>query len=118
VVIGADSPDLPPDLLRAAFDALHPGPDAADVVLGPATDGGYYLIGLRWKEPRLFTDIAWSTPQVLAQTQERADSLGLRVHLLPEWPDIDTPDDLERLHERLQSAPPEVCPRTRTLLST
>jgi glycosyltransferase A (GT-A) superfamily protein (DUF2064 family) len=103
--------------VRAAFAALRPGPQGHDVVLGPAEDGGYYLIGLKWRQPRLFEAIAWSTGRVLAQTLERADSFGLRVHLLPPWYDIDTAADLARLRVYLETVPPEICPATRQLLA-
>lgn len=117
VVIGTDSPDLPAEFLTAAFDALKPGPSCADVVLSPSQNGGYALIGLRWKEPRLFTDIAWGTSQEYSQLQERAASLALRVHLLPEWPEVDTPEDLEALRLRLHDAASEICPATRLVLA-
>ncbi len=116
VVIGADSPHLPPERLHAAFAALRPGPEAADVVLGPAEDGGYYLLGLKWHHPELFQGIAWSTEYVLIQTLARAEVLGLRVHLLPPWYDVDTPADLDRLRADLHSAPPDRCPATRRIL--
>jgi rSAM/selenodomain-associated transferase 1 len=96
VLIGMDSPDMPPEFLQEAFEALRPGSEGSDVVLGPTDDGGYYLIGLKWREPRLFEEIAWSTDQVFAQTCERARVLNLKLHLLPQWHDIDTGDDLQR----------------------
>lgn len=118
VLVGADSPDLPAETLRAAFDALRPGPEGSDLVLGPAEDGGYYLLGLKWRQPALFEAIAWSTEQVFAQTLERAHALALRVHRLPLWYDLDTPADLDRLRARLAAAPPETCPATRQLLAS
>jgi rSAM/selenodomain-associated transferase 1 len=86
VVIGADSPTLPAELLLQAFAHL----DQADVVLGPATDGGYYLIGCTRLVPELFQDIPWSSPQVLLETVRRVAALGLRLALLPPWYDVDT----------------------------
>jgi hypothetical protein len=77
-------------LLEQAFNALQ----QQDLVLGPAVDGGYYLIGLRQDVPQLFQDIAWSTSQVLAQTINRARPLGLAIALLPQLRDMDTPADL------------------------
>jgi rSAM/selenodomain-associated transferase 1 len=118
ILLGADSPHLPADCLRAAFAALQPGAEPADVVLGPAEDGGYYLLGLNARCPSLFQEIAWSTSHVLAQTRTRAESLGLRVHLLPPWYDIDIPADLDRLRTYLRTALPDVCPATRRLLQT
>ena len=66
-------------------------------MLGPALDGGYYLIGLNRAAPDLFTGIPWSTDRVLSLTQERATTLGLTTALLPPWRDIDTIEDLHAL---------------------
>jgi rSAM/selenodomain-associated transferase 1 len=93
VLIGSDSPTLPSHLLSAAHRALH----THDVVLGPADDGGYYLIGVRAPDAALFEGIEWSTDRVLAQTLARARTAGLDVFLLPHWYDIDDGRDLERL---------------------
>ncbi len=94
VIIGTDCPDLAPGILHAAFDALS----THDLVLGPATDGGYYLIGLRRPVPSLFNDMKWSTDQVLAATLSRASTLGLSVHMLPVLDDVDEPKDLPIWH--------------------
>ncbi len=117
VVIGTDCPFLPPARLRAAFAALQPGADGQDVALGPADDGGYYLIGLKWRAPGLFRNIAWSSDQVLAQTLDRARALNLRTRLLESDFDVDTGADLERLQMALALAPPETAPATRACLS-
>jgi rSAM/selenodomain-associated transferase 1 len=112
--VGSDHPTLSLELVHRAFVIVEAG---ADVVLGPAEDGGYYLIALRSGavSPRLFADIAWSTEQVLATTLERCRELGLRVELLPAASDVDTPDDLRRLAERMITSDLG-CPRTRELL--
>ncbi len=89
---GSDSPDLPGEVLFEANKVLASG--AAEVVLGPSHDGGYYLVGLRRPQPELFRGQAWSTAAVLAATLARARALSLPVHLLPPWTDIDTYDDL------------------------
>lgn len=99
LLIGSDLPTLPPAYLAEAARALGEG--AADVVLGPAEDGGYYLIGLARPAPALFEGVAWSTGGVLAATRARARGLGLREHLLPIWYDVDTPADLGRLRREL-----------------
>lgn len=99
LLIGSDLPTLPPAYLAEAARALAAG--TADVVLGPAEDGGYYLIGLARPAPALFQDIAWSTGAVLEATRARARALGLREHLLPTWYDVDTPADLGRLRRDL-----------------
>jgi uncharacterized protein len=101
VLIGSDLPQLSPLTLEAAFVALRGG---APLVLGPSSDGGYYLVGLQQPQPQLF-DITMSTPQVLAQTLERAGQLRLEYTLLPEDFDIDTGADLERLRQLLQADP-------------
>jgi len=100
VVIGADSPWLTADDVAAAFEQLN----ANDVVLGPTEDGGYYLIGLSRAAPALFDGIAWSTPQVCAQTRQRAGLLGLRVHLLPQGYDLDHVEDVRRFVTEERSA--------------
>jgi rSAM/selenodomain-associated transferase 1 len=92
VIFGADCPALDPAALDAAFDAL----DAHDVALGPAHDGGYYLVGLRRRAPELFRDIEWSTSRVLEQTLARASRAGLIAAVLPALDDLDTPEDLLR----------------------
>lgn len=89
-VVGSDTPSLGRADVTSAFAAL----DAADVVLGPAEDGGYYLVALRAPQPALFEGIAWSTSGVLAQTLERAAAAGLRVARLATRRDVDTLEDL------------------------
>jgi uncharacterized protein len=95
VVVGADSPTLPVEYVRQAFVEL----DRADVVVGPAFDGGYYLIGLALGRTGaalaavLFDDIPWSTSRVLETTVERLSAAGRSLALLPPWYDVDTPDD-------------------------
>ena len=90
LVAGTDCPELSPDALGAAQTALG----TADVVLGPALDGGYYLIGLRAERPELFQNVDWGTENVLAQTLRIAQDLGLTVHRLSPLSDIDEPQDL------------------------
>jgi rSAM/selenodomain-associated transferase 1 len=97
ILIGSDSPTLPGHLLSVAARALQ----THDVVLGPAVDGGYYAIGLRRLEPRLFSNIDWSTDRVLEQTLERAESCGLGVFFLPPWYDVDTGEDIPLLRADL-----------------
>ncbi|HYP54509.1 MAG TPA: TIGR04282 family arsenosugar biosynthesis glycosyltransferase [Pyrinomonadaceae bacterium] len=98
-LINSDSPTLPPALLRSAALALARPGDR--VVLGPADDGGYYLVGLKRAHPSLFENIEWSTPRVLAQTIGRARSIGLEVELLPRWYDVDDAASLARLVREL-----------------
>jgi rSAM/selenodomain-associated transferase 1 len=86
-VLNSDSPTLPPSLLMEMAEALARPGDRA--VLGPSADGGYYLLALKTMHVRLFEDIAWSTEIVAKQTLERAAEIGLAVHVLPEWYDVD-----------------------------
>lgn len=103
LVVGTDSPTLPPAFALDAFSVLHTG--QADVVLGPTDDGGYYLVGLRQPAPGLFDAVAWSTPRAYADTAANAARLGLRLHALPPWYDIDTADDLARLRREMEADP-------------
>lgn len=89
VLVGTDCPGLTTADIDEAFDRL----EDHDVVLGPALDGGYWLIALRQPEPALFHDIPWSTPGVFHATLERARAAGLRVHVLRTLRDVDTLED-------------------------
>jgi rSAM/selenodomain-associated transferase 1 len=115
--VGSDHPSLPVERVDEAFAALAEG---APVVLGPADDGGYYLIGVRRGalSPRLFEEIPWSGPRVLDTTLQRCRELGLEPRLLPVQPDVDTPEDLARLASELAAGPAARCPRTTALLAS
>ena len=89
VVVGTDSPTMPVEYIERAFALLK----NADVVLGPATDGGYYLIGCGPDHPPLFENISWSSGSVLAETVACLTEPRWRLSLLPPWYDVDTPDD-------------------------
>jgi rSAM/selenodomain-associated transferase 1 len=89
VVIGTDCPGVDAGVVEAAFARL----DTADVVLGPALDGGYYLVGVRRPTPEIFMEVPWSAPDTLAVTIERARAAGLTVALLDPLRDIDTGAD-------------------------
>jgi rSAM/selenodomain-associated transferase 1 len=114
IAVGTDTPTLPGALLQRAVDLAASG--TVDVVLGPAEDGGYYLIGVRADHPTLFEDVPWSTPAVLAATLRRARRAGLRSVCLPSWSDVDTPDDLARLRTTLARTP-HAAPATRRMLA-
>ncbi len=90
VIIGTDCPEISPGVLHAAFEALA----THDVVIGPASDGGYYLIGLRRPVPGLFRGMPWGEGRVTAETSRRAAELGLCLHLLPVLDDVDVPADI------------------------
>jgi rSAM/selenodomain-associated transferase 1 len=89
VILGTDSPTVPAALVEQAFEELK----TADVVLGPAMDGGYYLLGCARKLPPIFEGVAWGSPTVLADTLARLADRAWRVALLPPWYDVDTLDD-------------------------
>ncbi|MEC4887155.1 MAG: TIGR04282 family arsenosugar biosynthesis glycosyltransferase, partial [Scytonema sp. PMC 1070.18] len=90
VIIGIDCPDINAQILAQAFEQLR----QYDLVLGPAVDGGYYLIGLQRPIPELFTNISWGTSEVLQKTINIAQKLNLSVFSLPLLADIDRPEDL------------------------
>ncbi len=95
LLIGTDVPTVPLEYFKQAFTLL----DNHELVLGPAFDGGYYLIGMNRIISELFADMPWSTDQVLRLTQDRAAQLGLTTALLQPWRDVDTLADLEALIE-------------------
>jgi uncharacterized protein len=94
-LLNSDSPTLPTGHLVAAATVLAAPGDR--IVVGPATDGGYYLIGLKQPHRRLFQDVDWSTERVFRQTLMRADELGLPVVVLPNWYDVDCEEALRVL---------------------
>ncbi|MBN1548744.1 MAG: TIGR04282 family arsenosugar biosynthesis glycosyltransferase [Syntrophaceae bacterium] len=95
VLIGSDAPDLPAEFVTEAFDALT----NHDAVIGPASDGGYYLIGFHRAAFRedLFTQIPWSVPETFSAQMKRFRDCSLRVYILPVWQDIDTLADLTNM---------------------
>jgi rSAM/selenodomain-associated transferase 1 len=99
LLVNGDSPTLPAGFLVQAIEALREPGDR--MVLGPASDGGYYLIGLKHPHRRLFTQIAWGTEAVARSTCERAAEIGLATTLLPEWYDIDDVETLGWLKDEL-----------------
>jgi len=94
-VLNSDSPTLPISLLTEMVDMLSCPGDRA--VIGPSSDGGYYLLACKALHRRLFAGIAWSTETVFAQTMERAAEIGLPIHVLPEWYDVDDAASLRLL---------------------
>ncbi|MHB2025967.1 MAG: TIGR04282 family arsenosugar biosynthesis glycosyltransferase [Elusimicrobiota bacterium] len=112
VVIGSDAPQIRPETIRRALDSLS----KSDAVLGPAEDGGYYLIGLKERRPELFQDIPWSTNKALEETLASARSSGLKVSFLAPLADVDTFADILSLAGKLRRRPKGVCPATRLIL--
>lgn len=119
VLVGADLPDLSSLLVEQAFAELENG---ADLVLGPASDGGFYLVGLGAAARRLelFAGVAWGGDEVFSRTLANARTLGLRIACLTEAADVDRPEDLAPLAARLAASSlhdPAFCPRTRRALA-
>jgi rSAM/selenodomain-associated transferase 1 len=100
VLVGADLPTLPAAYVVDALERLTSQQEC--LVLGPAEDGGYYLIGLTHVHSELFAGIPWGTADVLHRTQEAADALRLSVELLPSWYDVDIPANLQRVRHHTQ----------------
>ena len=101
IVIGADCPQLLPSDLEEAFDALQ----TQDVVLGPASDGGYYLIGFRGQARPIFSGVPWSTDRVMATTESLIRDGGWSLHRLPTRTDVDELPDLIGLWRELGVSP-------------
>lgn len=114
VIIGADTPALPVDYVLDAFDGLTA---RESIVIGPALDQGYYLIGMCERMPQLFRDIPWGTEQVLPLTRERITAAGLELTELPEFVDVDTVEDLDLL-EQVFAEDRSLAPKTRRYLKT
>lgn len=93
LIIGTDCPEISVEILDQALLGLQ----SSDLVIGPAKDGGYYLLGMRKFSPELFEQISWSTDAVLQQTKTVAQKNDLSIHFLPEFSDIDTLEDLNLL---------------------
>lgn len=111
----SDSPTVPMNFLYQAADQFG----RYDVIIGPAIDGGYYLLGLRKPNKELFERIPWGTRDVLSSTRDRAASLGLQTRLLPAWYPVVTSDDLRRLRIEMETLPentPDDAPYTRAAL--
>jgi uncharacterized protein len=102
-LLNSDSPNLPAGLTAEAARLLAQPGDRA--VLGPATDGGYYLLGMKAPHPELFADIDWSTERVAAQTRAAAHRRGLALAEIAQWYDVDDPDSLGRLVRDLDGGP-------------
>ncbi len=115
VLIGGDLPPVPPVFFSQAFAFL--AADAHRVVLGPSRDGGYYLVGMNKPAPAIFSGMAWSHDQVLARTTDRLDRLGIEFTLLPEWFDVDRPQDVQALRAIRDPTVRRAMKRTRKLLA-
>jgi rSAM/selenodomain-associated transferase 1 len=103
VAVSSDNPTLPVEYVAQAFASLDHR--KVDVVLGPAQDGGYYLIGWKRPNPRIVREVQMSTPRVLRDTLRIAEEENLRTDLLPTWYDVDDIEDLARLRAELATLP-------------
>ena len=101
VLVGSDTPHLTQARIEQAFNVL----EKSEVVLGPSSDGGYYLIGMADTCQPVFEGVDWSTPHVLKQTLSRLKQLEVSWELLPEMTDIDELEDLDELTRCLESDP-------------
>ncbi len=102
-IIGADSPDLPIEYIEKSFLLLE---GKTEFVLGPAEDGGYYLIAMSRDHREIFKDIPWSTDAVFKETVEKAKKAGLKSAILPKWYDVDEINTLKKLRNNLMSISP------------
>lgn len=114
VLVGTDIPWLTTEHVREAVDTLAGG---GGVVLGPADDGGYYLIGMTRTHRHLFEQIAWGTGRVLTDTLRAAERCGVNARLIQTAYDVDTIDDVRRLERDLEMAPADACPHIRRWFS-
>lgn len=114
LIVGSDSPTLPPDYLRTGLELLG----GVDAVLGPSEDGGYYAVGCRSAKPGMFQDVSWSAASTLTETEQAFKRAGFISKRLPSWYDIDTIEDLRRLVSAGDlPEPTNVCP-TETAIHT
>ncbi|MEZ6128193.1 MAG: TIGR04282 family arsenosugar biosynthesis glycosyltransferase [Planctomycetaceae bacterium] len=116
VLIGSDSPDLPTSVFETAFQRLND----VDLVVSPATDGGFVLIGLRRQPGELFREIRWSSEETLSDLLDAATRCGLSTERLSPWYDIDVVSDLVTLHANLlpTDSPTAACPATVRVLQS
>lgn len=114
ILIGSDLPDLPSELIGDGFSLLK----SSECVIGPSTDGGYYLIGFRSDSflPEVFRSIQWSTDKVLVETTDILKKYHTSTHLLSLWKDVDTLKDLKHFFEKNKDT--TTCPRTINYLRT
>lgn len=113
IVIGSDSPTIPEKYIREAFLIL----ENEDIVLGPAEDGGFYIIGVKKSWPGIFKSVRWSSNDTLKDIILNLEKLSLKFKLLPEWYDVDEITDISKLSKDIKTMPNFYCDNTRTLLN-
>lgn len=116
VVIGTDSPTLPPEYIKAAIKILQE--KLTDAVIGETEDGGFYLLGLNQPNQQIFQNVRWSSPETFLQTVRNIKQLNLHLMTLPLWYDVDTPKDLRRLKTEIENnaRAGEIAPETASWL--
>lgn len=107
VMIGTDSPTFPATFIKQAFENLA----NSDAVLGETADGGFYLIGLRTARKEVFANVEWSSAATFEQTARNIENIGLKISFIPDWFDVDLPEDLAELRKSLMENR-EIAPRT------
>lgn len=112
-IVGTDHPTLPLEFVERAFRALE---TPNSICVGPSEDGGFYLLGMSTFYPRLFEGMTYSHDRVLTETLARVEVTEARLTLLPQWYDVDTPDDLRRMIRDLEENDPEA-PNTRRIIA-
>lgn len=103
IVIGADSPTLPPEYIKAALMILQE--KLTNAVLGETEDGGFYLLGLNQPNQEIFQNVRWSSPETFLQTVRNTKQMNLHLTTLPVWYDVDTPEDLRSLKTEIENNP-------------
>ncbi len=103
VIIGTDIPELNSEIIFESFEQL----DKYDSVIGPSSDGGYYLLGIKQIHPELFREINWSTHQVLNETLQKINNLKISYYLMGKLTDIDTANDLHEWMKNINGTPDE-----------
>jgi rSAM/selenodomain-associated transferase 1 len=101
VVVGTDSPTLPPEFIKNAIEILEQ--NRADVVLGETDDGGYYLVCLNQPNSQIFQGVRWSSPETFSQTARNCEQINLNLKTLPIWYDVDEAEDLRRLKKEIEN---------------
>jgi uncharacterized protein len=113
IIIGSDSPAIPLKYIEEAFSIL----EKTDIVLGPAEDGGFYLIGVKKTWPDIFNSVRWSASYTLSDIIANLEKSSLNYIMLPQWYDIDEIKDLAKLNNDLKVIPDSYCKNTRKILN-
>jgi uncharacterized protein len=113
IIIGADSPTIPEEFIKETLSIL----ESKDLVLGPADDGGFYLIGTKESHPGIFKSVRWSSKDTLRDVIVNLEKLSIKYALLPQWYDVDDITDIRKLRKDINRMPGFYCSNTRNLLN-